>query len=301
MKDSLNYILQRIEYRYLQNNKDALMSKDIGCLQDEDLPCNCITGIVVNYSAYLTGVCLSEGAYTPAIETEDTNLYYIQCRDGDDLVCPVIKPTTTNANYTVNGRLCRKSQERETYVSFRSYAELERIENELTKYAEQHPLNQDKMLYLEFWIQFLSVMRVQPLNVTSRTFLFMAIYLFPNRTLKLIRSFREEPKPEWLEGFMKDYLNFLHSIDGSGKLGFQRRFVKAFKTATHIDISRFVESLPPHSATQEDLFIQTLISAYIHNIEEVTRRSGLFRWICLEYLGSESVRAGYDKLYEAVK
>lgn len=293
MTDSLNYLLQRIEYNYLCNNRIALMSKDIICLQDEDLPCNCVTGIVVNYSAFLTRICMRETTCEATMEMLDKGHYYVQCREGAAIVCPVLKPNDKNTDYSVGKRLCNKTKGMEAYIPFPSYSELKHIENELKEYVGQHMVDPDNMLYLEFWIRFLGAMRVQPLSITSRAFLFMAIYLFPSRTLKLMWDSKGEFDFESLEAFMKDYLLFLTRIGGCKKLGFQQRFVHAFKDSTNIDISAFIEKLSPRNYSEKDVFLETLIAGYNRNMSEVSRERGSIKKFCETYLNSEGVKTAY--------
>lgn len=282
MTDGLNYILQRIEYDYLHENSSALLSKNVVCLKDEGLPCNCITGIVVNYSAFLTYACLNENAYTATLDKSEIDalkeeICYIQCRKGDNIVCPIENPTDTTKPYVVGERLCRNSRELEAYISFHSYRELENIEKELREYKENRALGLEKTLYLEFWIRLLGAMRTQPLKDTSRAFLFMAIYLFPNLTLKLILDAKGRFEPEIINNLINDYLEFLSNIGDDKKIGFQRRFVQAFKKSTNIDISVFVESLSPHSDTEKDLFLETLMAAYTRNMEEKKKKKWPFK------------------------
>lgn len=302
MTDGLNYILQRIECVYMQNNKNSLMNKDAVCLQDEDLPCNCITGIVVNYAAFLTRVCLFDDAYNPTMAVVTEKFYYVQCHEKTNVVCPVIGPLDKNAFYVVSGLLCEKSKGIEAYIPFHSYTELERIETELIEYSNQHVLAPDKTLYLEFWIRFLSSMRVRPLDITSKAFLFMAIYFFPNRTLKVIWDFKNDINSDWIEMFLRNYLNFLLDIRESKKLGFQQRFVQSFKRWTAIDISAFVEKLSIDSNKEvsfnkeKDLFLETLITAYIHNMNEISRSRGYFKRFCLEHSKNEDIMSIYNIL-----
>lgn len=297
MTESLNYILRRIEYNYLRDNYNALMSKDAICLQDEMLPCNCITGIVVNYSAFLAITCLSEIKCKATVEVQNKgHYYYIQCKEGDDIVCPVTIPFDTRANYTVGERLCKKSLGSEAYVSFPSYAELQSIAKKSQEYERLHMRETDKRLYLEFSIRLLSAMRVQPLNVTSKAFLFMAIYLFPNRTLKLIWADRDKFERGLLTNLIKDYLNFLSRIENGEKIGFYRRLVQAFKLSTNIDISAFIEFLSPSSNNEKDVFLETLISALIRNIVEIDRERGPMKKLCLDFLDCEDVGIAYHEV-----
>lgn len=311
MTDELNYVLQRIEYGYLKDNYRALASKDVTCLRKEGLPCNCMTGIVVNYSAFLTTACMSGTMYSASMEVlEKEPYYYLQCKEESRIVCPTTVPFGDEASYVVGSRLCTGSKGQEAYITFHSMSDLKHIEDNLEQYTEEHMLTLDSVLYLEFWTQFLGAMRVQPLSITSKAFLFMAIYLFPNRTLTLIWKSKEKFENNLLEDLFNDYLHFLLNIGGFEKLGFQRRFVHAFKASTDVDISAFIEHLSHFNKKKQDTFtdaikqdtsLKTLMAGYHRNANEIKRRRSFFRRLCEEYLKGEDVKATFKNVVALFK
>lgn len=305
MTDALNYVLQRIECDYFSENYDVLVGRNVTCLRREGLPCNCITGAVVNYAAFLTSACMSENTYVANMDSiEDTEgecCIYIRCTEDSCAVCPVMFPFDEHEVYCVGNLLCTDSDGLSAYIKFHPISYFDRIKDDIEEFIKNHMLSPESALELEYWVQFLAAMRIKPLEITWKAFLSMAIYYYPSRTLDLIWKSKDSLKKESLVRFFGDYLCFLSSINGSSELGFQHRFVVAFKKLAAIDISPFVEHISHCDHSKENIPMKTMISGYHRNVQEIIRRRGFLRRFCLEYLDNEDLQITFRNLENTFK
>jgi hypothetical protein len=302
MADRLDYILHCIK----QPNVEPICQQS-SC---EILPCNCITGIVVNYAAYVALNCFSTSAYTAKIQSawiDNSYIYYVVCRKrlwghlNGVAVCPVLRPpnlATPDAVPVIP--LCSESRGAQAYVKFLSDNESGSLKGQVAfgirslfsgvKYSAEQST-------VKFWIHFLTMVRVQPLKIASKALLFMAIYIFPTQTLSLMLSSGYVFAPHFIES----YLNFLLNIGDSDRSDFLQRFASAFQAETDLDISKYVDNmsnLPSLTDTfgesKKELFRSAMIASHTKNIASVTEPSGFLRKLCLES-ADENLRSMPDK------
>lgn len=285
MRESLNYILKKIELEYLQSNKESLVDGDFVCPKDVGLPCNCIPGIIVNFSAFLTTLFLGENDYEARLERCGSNGYIRCCRGPVDLF-PIEGRKEDGRPYVLEDMICQKSEGKHAYTPFPPYSEIQVIEEYLKNAAGNLP----RLKYpadsvrLELTIYLLSAMRTRPLCQSSRVFLFIAAYLCPKRTLRLMYDAREEIGKEWLRQFMLAYVTFLQDIVSDAHLGFKQRLNASFRKAVGFDIAAFLEKLGPAGR----LYDEVLISAYKNNLTDLSRRRTPIRQIC-DYISDTQI------------
>ena len=132
----------------------------------------------------------------------------------------------------------------------------------------------------EFCIRFLQALRVKSLEKSNKAFLAMFLFVFPNKTLKLIHEVIESKMDisllRKLVVFFNEYLDFLKRIHNS-KFGFLYNFAISFEQLSEINIAELIEE-----AIGEDLkslILNSLQSAYINNIIEIKQHRRGFQLI----------------------
>lgn len=279
MTESLNYILKKIGFAYLMSNKQSLKNGDFLCPKDVRLPCNCIPGIIVNFSAFLTMLFLGEDAYEARLELSGNN-GYIRCCKGTDKLFPIESQEKNGQPYVLKDLICLKSEGEHAYVPFPPYSELNEIADYLKDAVTVLPRYPSDSVCLELTIRLLSAMRTRPLCQSSRAFLFMTAYLRPKRTLRLMYDAREEIGKEWLREFMLAYVTFLQDIANDAPLGFKQRLNASFRKAVGFDIAAFLEDLDLNPRVGK-LYEEVLISAYNANLTDLSRQRASSNRICM--------------------
>lgn len=297
MTERLNYILNEIHLNYLISNENVLKDGYFTCPKDMALPCNCIPGVVVNFSAFLTMLFLGEESFEAKFELSGDN-GYIRCCSGSKKLFPIeSREKDDNYIFLMNDSICNKSEGEQAYLPFHPYSDLPAIRESIREYKNKNaPVSQREYssgrVQLELLIRLLSAMRARPLCESSRVFLFMSAYLSPKRTFRLIYENREEIEKEWLINFMSDYLIFLRDISDDALFGFKQRLIMSFRETVGFDISAFVARLEPKAGT---IYTQMLNSSYRHNLSDLSRARTSIRRIC-EYLSDEHLSNLVDSL-----
>lgn len=285
MTESLNYIIKKIDWDYLTSNAESLKDGNFTCPKDEKLPCNCIPGVVINYSAFLATLFLEDGSYEPKLEISGNN-GYIRCCRGPVKLFPIEDREKADRPYVLEDLICQKSEGESAYTPFPPYSELPAIKEYLGGEVENPTRYPADSVRLELLIRLLSAMRARPLCQSSKAFLFMATYLSPKRTLRLMYEAREEIEREWLGQFMLAYVKFLQNIADDNPIGFTQRLNGSFREAVGFDIAAFLEKIEPAGKIYEKM----LISSYKINLSDLSRKRTPIRRIC-EYISDEQIDA----------
>jgi len=284
MKDGITYIIRRIEKNYYIQNPNLLIDGTC-CMKAEKLPCNCITGIMVNYAGYIVKNCMNkkncEAKY--AIEND---IAYLKVLCGGIEMAPIMRGYERTKKYHFQQELCEKNigDAQQAYIGFKRYHFISEITDLVEKYEKENinQLGLRERYYIEFWIRLLSVLRVKKLEESSKAFLAMAIFMFPGKTLGLIKneiSLQEDLLwKKQLINFLCEYLDFLKEI-GNPEQGFFFNFSKAFENFTQVRVGEFIENGLRESY---EIMIEVLQSACKSNADEVHRFRSGFRAILQE-------------------
>lgn len=291
MNEGISYIVKKIEKNYYKKNPNLLISGKC-CMKEEseNLQCNCITGIMLNYAGYIIKNCLHKQE-CEAKYTVDNNIAYIKISYNQVEAFPIMMNYIDTKRYHFTHMMCRKGKksDQQAYIKFRCYRSINEISEEVENYQKNNMrnLSMKETYYIEFWIRLLSALRVKKLEQSSKAFLSMAIFMFPGKTLKLIKDeIAKHNDIEWkkkLIDFLCEYLDFLKKI-GNPEQGFFFKFSNAYESLTQIKVRNFIENEVKESC---ELMIETLQSACKSNADEVNRRSGKFRAILKEILKSQ--------------
>lgn len=284
MDKGIRYIVQRIEKNYYTKNPNLLFSR-ICCMKEEKLPCNCITGLMVNYAGYIIKNCLHKQKCA-AKYTVENNIAYIKVLYEEKDLFPIVMDYEKTKTYYFTQSICMKEDksDQQAYMGFRQYHSIDEIEKLIEEYGKDnlHQLQTKELYYIEFWIRFLSALRAKNVKESSKAFLTMAIFMFPGKTLKLIKNEitinEDMPWKEQLVNFLCEYLDFLQNI-GDPEHGFFFKFSSAFERLTQINVGDFIEKEIKESYA---LMIEVLESACKSNACELSRQNGGFKTILRE-------------------
>ncbi len=296
MKNGIRYIIRRIEQNYYIQNPNLLIDGTC-CMKVEKLPCNCITGIMVNYAGYIVKNCMyKEGS--EAKYTIENNIAYLKVLCDGIEISPIMKGYEKTKRYHFQQEICEKNigDDQQVYIGFGRYRSINEI-TELVEDYEKENINKLELkerYYVEFWIRLLSVLRVKKLEESSKAFLSMAIFMFPGKTLGLIKNeislHRDLLWKKQLVDFLCEYLDFLKKI-GNPEQGFFFKFSRAFENLTQVRVGEFIES---ELREGYEIMIEVLQSACAFNADEVHRSRSGFRAILRE------IRKSWGDLEEGV-
>ena len=281
MDEQMKYIIQRIEKDYYVKNPNLLNFK-ANCMMEEGLTCNCITGIMINYAGYIIKNLFLKDKCKAEYTVEEDIQYIKIIYSGVDIF-PVKMTLNNDRKYYFQRLLCNKQDvDNQAYVPFKQYNGLNEIVEEIEKFSKDNigKLSPQDNYNFEFWIRFLRALRTKSLQESSRAFLAMSIFIFPNKTIKLINDVIVNNKNISLLknviDFLSEYLEFLISI-GDPKGGFFVKFAKSFEELSNINIAEFIEESMADDL--KTLMLDSLQSAYENNIAEVKQHRRGFRLI----------------------
>lgn len=278
MDEAIEYIWLKIEESYFDLNPD-MIGRDY-CIHEEGVPCNCITGIILNYVGYIAKRCLGSSDYKNSINMVEGN-FYIRTKIGDKEISPVFW-REENGEFYLQGQSCDKSAiiGKEVYFPFRNYKDVgQRIKDNAYSKKILGPVNDYR---LKFWVLFLKAVRVKAPEIKQKALLAMAIFLFPEITLQMIYDFLRiekagEAEKEKLLDFIEEYKIFLNNLSISHQFNFFFFFSKEFENMTKVNIFSFIEAIVDNAP--DTFLLEIMWSAYGRNKHELQKRRGLFRKI----------------------
>lgn len=288
---SIEYVRLKMELNYFSRNRNLLVQTN-KCMYKEGLPCNCITGIMMNYAGYIVKNCFKKDYYEATYELENNVRYIRVLINGLDL-CPIFSTSegmekpfyfcddVCMLKQRKNGNSIQTERRDEpVYIPFRKYNGLEEISsrcNDLKLFG----LKGQDIYRFELLIRFLSALRMKSMMNNGVTFLAMAIFMFPNKTLNLInKAIQADNVPiEQTIEFYKNYLSFLREINDTG-LGYKLRLSLAFEKLTGVNIAGILEFAETEDVG--DLVGEMLEAAFQNNINEITiHRGGFCKFIAM--------------------
>ena len=270
MESDINNIISSIENIYYQEN--IILSETKFCSAEKHLPCNCLTGIIINYWAFAYNSCI-KSLLNFSFGIYQNNIAYVVSSYDNKKLIPIIP--NDSEEYLLNSIICTndKVSSEQVYIDGRRHSfVLEDIISK-KKYSESV-----QILYILAY--FFPVTRICSLEDESLLLLFMTTFMFPNRTMKMVYDYysksatKEEKK--FIFSFLQQYETFVTSLDLE-EYGFFTRFSYYFEKYTGVSIDEWIEKFNKHM--NPTFFYRTLIGAYNRNVEELKRRSSYFRKI----------------------
>lgn len=277
MESDIRHLIVYIEKCFYNDYRFSSESKEL-CSAKKQLPCNCLTGIIINYWAFAYNNCIrsfldfSFGIY-------QNKIAYVICSYNNKILIPILPDESKD--YLLNNDICRddKVSTEQVYIR-RSYDSFDKdLDIDLENISSQKK-NSESLPILYILAYYYPVTRICSLEKESFLLLFMTIYMFPNRTMKRVfeyySSSATKKEKEYIISFLNKYESFLATLN-SEEYGFFTRFSCNFEKYTKVSIDEWIEKFNKHM--NPEFFLQTLIAAYNRNIEEQKRRSSYFRKI----------------------
>lgn len=291
MDKAIEYVLLTIEQIYYEQNIDIRIAKE-SCMKDEGLICNCITGIAINYVGYLLCICLEMKECKIYFEMSST-IGYVKVEYKGKPLISVRLNELENSKCFLCGKICSNiTGEQQTRIAFRSHPDIKTL-NDKVEAAEDvmEEVNSKKGIEycyrLKFWILFISALRTNSLDESSKPFLAMAIFMFPSKTINHIDDAVNNTMGNKctelyeIKCFLEEYLKFLDRVGRLGdKLSFYV-FCREFKRLTNLEISYIIEDfiynhkVPDARETLGEIFRKSLK----YNLQQMGKRGKLTKII----------------------
>ncbi len=286
MDKAIDYVRKVFENKYYSNNQDIFIGEE-QCTKDEMLICNCITGIMLNYAGYLLSICLKITDCRISFQLNN-NIGYIQVYYKQKELIPYSNQESNPLEFYLGNLLCDKPdcKKEQSYIPFRSYSSRLYLDKQVSssKIMEEVYKKSGKIYdcySFVFWLDFLSAMRMQSLQINSKAFLAMAIFMFPGRTIKCINaaiennSMLDKSNLQRLANFLSAYVFFIESLEDKAEKNFFSQFVQGFKNLTNVFTGYLIEEIIDKKdvPNAEKNLYQVLVGAYERNRAERNRHS----------------------------
>lgn len=282
MEQAFEYYILKMQKIYYEKNQ-TLLGKDVICCGKIGLPCNCFTGLSINYLGFIIRNCFfldSENLF----DVKEGIKYILTFFDGRRLA-PVSAEESDLEQFILDKLLCNEVVEfkNDVYIKIDSFVSMDKLEQQIQniKIDWTNRITEGDVT-CEFFLLFLVAVRTQTKEVQSRLLLAMALYVFPNRTAQMIYDFLksqtivEEDRRD-LQGFMEEYDKFITKVNTCSEYGFLSNFSSYFQEFTGVYIGQWIEEIGKKG--EGDFFNQVLLAASNRNKEEKKRRTSYFKKI----------------------
>lgn len=282
MKQALEYYILKMERTYYEKNQ-TLLGEDVICCGKSGLPCNCFTGLTINYLGYIIRNCFLLDPDV-SFDVKDGIKYILTTYDGKRLM-PVSTSDSDLDQYLLEKLICNETVKlkNNVYIKIASFTSMEALDKQIENAkGEWTSRITESDVTCEFLLLFLVAIRTQPIEIQSKVLLAMALYIFPNKTAQLIYDFlattsiTEKDREDLLE-FMNGYEKFISKLNSCSENGFLSQFSSFFQEFTGVYIGRWIEEIGTKG--ENDFFHKVLLAASNRNREERMRRSSYFKKI----------------------
>lgn len=283
MELELEYFLLLIEKDFYEKNS-SLLCKETICNAQKKLPCNCLTGLSMNYWGYVIKNCYNVD-WENIFDIKGNNISCILTTYRGKGLIPVMLDKNEKIEYLFSDKKCIKEEvsSDKVYIQetcFEDYAHMlkyisdiePKCGNRITEYGPIY----------DFLSYFIIAVRTQPIEKESRVLLTIMLFFFPNRTMKLVLEYlnnaeKKENQKNIIKEFVEEYGVFLNDLAASDDYGFLTDFSTFFKKLTGIYVGEWLEEI--NSDLKEEFLRQTLVAAYNRNVEEKNRRNSYYKEI----------------------
>lgn len=286
MDKAIDYVRKVFESKYYSKNQDIFIGEE-QCTRDEMLICNCITGIMLNYAGYLLSICLKITDCSIRFQLNN-NIGYIQVNYKEKALIPDSNQELNPFEFYLGNLLCDKPDRKkeQSYIPFRSYVSRSYLDTQVSSSKIMDEIYEKSGRIYDcysfvFWLDFLSAMRMQSLQINSKAFLAMAIFMFPGRTIKCInaaienKSIQDKSNLQKLANFLSGYVSFIENLEDKTEKNFFSQFVQGFKNLTDVFTGYLIEEIIDKKdvPNAERNLYQVLAGAYERNRAERNRHS----------------------------
>ena len=287
MRDTLKYYILKMEQMIYKDTR-IWQVKDHDCNGEKKLPCNCLTGLTLNYLGYMMRNCWH-------VDLECTfemngGIGYVSSKYRGRKLAPVLPKDRNSEKFFGQVFICNKKSvsDDKVYIRIGSFQNEEELEQHIADIEEclDRKTSEAEMIS-KFMLPFLKTIRTQPIKEESNTLLAMALYLHPNRMLCLIQNYLSyedvlEKNQSVLRDFFDQYMKFLDALK-TKELGYDygyefiSKFSDLFEKLTNVYIGKWIEQIQDEQ--KNDFICKALYAAYNRNREELCRRSSYFNKI----------------------
>ena len=283
MRDTLEHYILKME-KMIYEDTQIWQGKDTTCSSEKKLPCNCLTGLTLNYLGYMITNCWRVDLEC-TFEMSDDAKYIMPKYQGSKLA-PVFSKERNTEKYLGRIFVCTKESvlDDKIYIRIDSFQNIEELEMRITNTYRNHKRRMHEAdIISEFMLRFLIAIRTQSIKAECNSLLAMALFLHPKRTLELIYAFlsREDISKENREIIKKLFDAYIRMLDGleiESKMGYDYEFLfkfsKLFEELTDVYIGNWIEKIQKEKGN--DFIYQALYAAYNRNREELKRRNSYF-------------------------
>ena len=286
MRETLEHYILKMEKMIYENTR-IWQGKDTTCNRGKKLPCNCLTGLTLNYLGYMITNCWRIDLEC-ALEMGGDIKFIMPQYQGDKLA-PVFPKERDSEKYLGHKFVCSKESvlDDKIYIRIDSFQNMEELDRRITntdKYQKRRM--HEAGIISEFMLRFLIAVRTQPIKAECNSLLAMALFLHPKRTLELIDAFlsREDiskENREIVKELFDAYMKMLEGLEIESKMGYDYeflfRFSELFEELTNVYIGNWIEKIQEDKGN--DFIYQALYAAYNRNKEELVRRGSYFHKI----------------------
>lgn len=281
MELELEYIVWLIEKEFYKNNQCVIGEdgKEDICNARKNLPCNCLTGLGVNYWGYVVNNCQNMNVKN-TFEMKN-HVCCILTAYREKRILPFIAAENDNAEYWLSDKICVRDEvsHDRIYIARKSDAAGSVSEQKLrfeNKISEDLPI-------CDFLSCFIVAVRTQPVEKESAVLFAIMLFFFPNRTMELVLKYlndsgTDENSKAYIRNFIREYDVFLERLSFGNNHGFFFRFYQLFEKLTGIYIGEWIEDVIDKQENKK-FWREALYGAYNRNVEERKRRNSPFKKI----------------------
>ena len=286
MREKLEHYILKMEKMIYEDTR-IWQGKDTTCNRGKKLPCNCLTGLTLNYLGYMITNCWRVDLECDLEMSGD--IKYIMPRYEGSKLAPV-SPQEGNSKKCIGHTfICTKEDvlDDKIYIHIDSFQNVEELERWITRTNKEHKRRMSEAeVVSEFMLRFLIAVRTQTMEAECNSLLAMALFLHPKRTLELIDAFLSRQdiskgNREIIENLFNAYMKLLDGLEIESKMGYDYeflfRFSELFEELTGVYIGNWIENIRKDKGN--DFIYKALYAAYNRNREELVRRSGYFHQI----------------------
>ena len=293
--DKLELNLLDLERAFYEDTTRLLMRTE-DCKHQKGLPCDCLTGLAMNFWGYVLENCY-EIDLTSSFEMDQENIFFRSSGlDAEDSQYKLLAPVyaTEQEDYLLQDLICGvnidskpDSKPTKAFMKRRHHEDVDWVEmslqyDELDMRKEQRIAEANELIY--FFKQAIIGMRNQSIEKESLAFFSLAMFFFTNQTGKLVCDYLKtglgccDENKKWIMEYLEKYEKFLNSLDQNVKddytsYGVLAKFSYAFEELTGIWIGEWLKEI------YGDLpFYEMVISAFGRNCQENAKnnRNGVF-------------------------
>lgn len=280
MELELEYFMSLLVKEFYEENQSILCETDI-CNGQKDPPCNCLTGLSVNYWGYVVRNC-------HRVSLENTfdvknGVYRILTTYKGKRIIPVAIEEKDSGEYLLSGQVCVRAEVSpdKIYLQRNFTVDLPHLDEQIPDQAieRKNRVSEIDPIY-DFLSRFIYAVRIRPIENESTVLFAIMLFFFPNRTMRLVRKYMNDSMVHgidrsYIKDFITKYDGFLTQLSFCNEHGFFHKFYAFFEELTGVYVGEWIEKAIENQENKK-FWKEALHAAYNRNVEEKKRRSSLF-------------------------